>query len=83
MKKHFKKDDYDRIRNEILFYGFFEVTRKTLTGGLLLLWKNEVYVNIRSLSFDHMDYILRCDVLRTFKFTSFYGNFDKNLRYES
>lgn len=68
METRLKKGDGVKIINEVLFDGFFEVPREGLSSSLLLLWKSEINVDIRTLSLDHINYILRCDALGTFKF---------------
>lgn len=59
--------------------GFFSVNCKERSGGLALLWKEGVYVTIRSLSVGHIDAYIEGVEHVGFQFIGVYGNSETNL----
>lgn len=61
----------------------FAVDKIGMSGGLLLAWKNDLVVIIRSHSRYHIDAVISSDVFHFLHFTGFYGNPDTVQRVES
>ncbi|KAH7526808.1 hypothetical protein JRO89_XSUnG0053100 [Xanthoceras sorbifolium] len=63
----------DRLKNSLCFEGGFEVARVGLSDGLLLLWKDDIDVEIKSFSKGHIDSVINDAEGGRWRFTGFYG----------
>ncbi|CAM8902883.1 unnamed protein product [Rhodiola kirilowii] len=76
-----KRKAWERLRLQLGFRNCFAVDRFGLSGGLALLWKEGIDVNLRSYSRFHIDVDVKIE--KSFRFTLFYGNPVSNRRKES
>lgn len=65
------------------FDNYFAVDRIGMSGGLLLAWKDNLVVKIRSYSRYHIDVVISSDKFHFLHFIGFYGNPDAAQRVES
>lgn len=72
------------IKNKIGFSGLLCVSSLGLSGGLGLMWKDNITVDILSFSKNHIDAKITSDDLSLpWRFTGYYGNPERNRRRES
>ncbi|KAL5750383.1 hypothetical protein ACOSP7_024986 [Xanthoceras sorbifolium] len=62
------------------YYGSVHVDCEGKSGGLILLWKEDLEVTILSMSMGHIDANVKEGNGRYWRFTEFYGNSNLNLR---
>ena len=69
-----KKNAYlKRLRCHLGFNNLFIVPRRNLSGGLALLWMNELDLHIRTFSPRHIDVVVNPRIDDAWRFTGFYG----------
>ena len=73
--------NYVQIR--IQFDQKFFVERINRGGGLVLLWKNEIEVDVKSSSLNYIDVTINKNSEKPWRFTGFYGEPDTHKRFES
>lgn len=69
----------DRWKSYFGFDGLFVVDAVGSKGGLILMWRAPLDVNIKSFSIGHIDCVVRCDDVQ-WRFTGFYGHPEMGLR---
>ncbi|KAF7825238.1 ribonuclease H [Senna tora] len=78
METRFTKFEMERIKRQLNFDGLITVPcrgrGKSRAGGLALLWKQEVTIDLQSFSLNHIDVHIKDDSRDlTWRFTGFYG----------
>ena len=73
----------DELRWRLGFQNAFGVSSVGLSGGLVLLWKNNVTVDLKSYSKFHIDVWVTMENGRQWRFTGFYGEPVRARRKES
>jgi exonuclease III len=74
----------ESIKIKVGFTNLFGVDNVGKSGGLALLWNNEVNVEIQNYSRRHINAVVQLDgVAQAWKFTGFYGHPDTSKRRES
>lgn len=68
------------MRSKLGFRNGVEVACEGRRGGLLLLWKEEVPVSLKSFSRYHIDVAIATDDGHSFRLTSFYGDLVTHIR---
>uniref|UniRef100_A0A803PAC6 Reverse transcriptase domain-containing protein n=1 Tax=Cannabis sativa TaxID=3483 RepID=A0A803PAC6_CANSA len=75
MESRLAKHDVETLRLKLHFDSGLEVPRIGRSGGLILLWTNDVIVNLLSQSISHFDCYVSCSSQsKFFHFTCFYGS---------
>jgi hypothetical protein len=66
----------EMLRNTLGFAGCYAVDSDGLSGGIGLFWSNEVSVEIKNHSFNHIDALVQNSDLSSpkWRFTGFYGS---------
>ncbi|GLT27731.1 hypothetical protein SLA2020_027080 [Shorea laevis] len=77
------KRQMEQIRRRLVFQHCFTVDRSGRSGGVAVLWTNEVQLSLRSYSRNHIN--MGVDNLghHTWRFTGFYGYPERNRRRSS
>ncbi|XP_030502832.2 uncharacterized protein LOC115718003 [Cannabis sativa] len=70
----------NKIRVALNFPNGFEVPRRGLGGGLMLLWKDNIDVTLLNYSMNHITCYVQCDNIPKFHFSGFYGAAETQLR---
>lgn len=74
----------DRVRSRLGFENCFVVDCKGKSGGLILLWRDSIQVDIYNYSRHHINAMIRCSKdAHQWKFTGFYGHPEAAKRKES
>ncbi|XP_074347588.1 uncharacterized protein LOC141686452 [Apium graveolens] len=58
----------------------FTVEAQGRSGGLTLLWKDQIQVNLQSMSINHIDVVISIPDMQTWRMTGFYGEPNRNHR---
>ncbi|KAK1356400.1 putative endonuclease/exonuclease/phosphatase [Heracleum sosnowskyi] len=74
---------FENMKRALGFSNGIGVSRKGLSGGLALLWKEDVIVSLRSYSMTHIDAFVSGLNIPPWRFIGFYGNPDSGLRVHS
>lgn len=72
----------NKLKYRFHYSGCFSIDRVGLSGGLYLLWKDEVNVSIRNFSIHPIDANLSWNGYML-RFTRLYGQLDSSFRYET
>ena len=79
-----RKRRMERVRDRLGFTNGLVVPSRGHSGGLALLWKREVNLNIKSFSNFHIDAtITEVNTSLEWRITGFYGHPQTHLRHES
>ena len=68
-----KKSYLEKVRCRLKFDNLFVVPRRHQSGGLALLWRNELDLHIRTFSPHHIDAVVSPGIDDAWRFTGFYG----------
>ena len=68
-----KKNYLEKIRCHLKFDNMFIVPRRHQSGGLALLWMNDLDLHIKTFSPHHIDTVVNPRINDTWRFTGFYG----------
>ena len=71
------------VQSRIQFDQKFFVERINRGGGLVLFWKNEIEVDVKSSSLNHIDVTINKNSEKPWRFIGFYGEPDTHKRFES
>ena len=66
-------DKLEMIRCKLSFANKLVVPRRNRGGGIVLFWKRDLALTIKSYSFCHIDTIVNEGTLEAWRFTGFYG----------
>ncbi|XP_075655141.1 uncharacterized protein LOC142625348 [Castanea sativa] len=77
-----ERDGFRRLKRKINFQNGFEVPRIGLGGGLALLWRDNVDVDVQTSSPHHIDALINQNRV-VWRFIGFYGHLDTSQRGES
>ena len=84
METKLRKDKMELIRYKLGFSCMFVVDCVEQSGGLALLWGDEISVDIQNFSHRHINRIVMTPLLGLFwKFTGFYGHLDATKHHEA
>jgi hypothetical protein len=84
METKLRKEKMERIHYKLGFQILFVVDSVGKSGGLALLWGEDVVVDIQNYSHQHINGIMKMpNTSLCWKFTGFYGNLDATKRYEA
>ena len=73
----------EQVRRKIQFANKFVVPRPNQGGGLALLWKEEIKVDVQISSDNHIDVVVDQGMDDAWQITGFYGNPDSASREDS
>ncbi|TYI50186.1 hypothetical protein E1A91_D12G084400v1 [Gossypium mustelinum] len=71
---------FTRIRSMCRMESCVAVNSEGKSGGLALLWREGVKVEVQNFSKNHIDSLVSLEESEVIRFTSFYGNVDPNAR---
>ncbi|XP_017614083.1 uncharacterized protein LOC108459248 [Gossypium arboreum] len=74
---------FSRIRSICKMEGCMAINSKGKSGGIALMWKEGVKVDVQNFSNHHIDSLVTVDENEVIRFTGFYGQADPNLRSQS
>jgi exonuclease III len=84
METKLRKNRMDVVRYKLGFPNLFVVDSIGKSGGLALLWGDEIIVDIQNYSHRHINGVIKTPMVDVqWKFTGFYGHPDVNKRQES
>ncbi|PPD70334.1 hypothetical protein GOBAR_DD32787 [Gossypium barbadense] len=78
-----KANDFQRVQNRCKMENGLAVSFEGKSGGLTLIWRECVDVNIQNYSKFRIDTLVRYENNKSVHFTSFYGNVNSSLRNSS
>ena len=67
------EDRLMKLHDDLQFDDLWVVLRETMAGGLALLWRNSVQIDVDSSSLNHIDVIVDEGKENSWRFTSIYG----------
>ena len=76
MKTKLEKISMERIGRKMQFNNIFVVPRVNMAGGLALLWRDEINLDIQMYSNCHIDAFINNGVDDTWRFTDFYEDLE-------
>ncbi|KAL0409478.1 UNVERIFIED_CONTAM: hypothetical protein Sradi_1882200 [Sesamum radiatum] len=77
------KRRFEYLKNKFDMFGICSLASGR-SGGLILLWRNDTVVQLRTYSKDYIDVeIYDPDVQNRWRFTGFYGHPDANQRHQA
>lgn len=74
------KERMEWVRSRLKFHGMIVVEAEGRSGGLGLIWREDVDVNLLSLSINHIDVEIHITGNQPWRLTGFYGEPNRNLR---
>ncbi|KAK8359329.1 hypothetical protein V6Z12_A04G087900 [Gossypium hirsutum] len=74
---------FSRIRSMCKMEGCMAINSEGKSGGIPLIWKEGVKVDVQNFSNHHIDSLVTVDENEVIRFTGFYGQVDPNLRSQS
>ena len=72
-----------RIQNRLDYRHKFVVPRKNKACGLVLFWKDEFNLEVKTFLKNHIDTTINKNTEKEWRFTGFYGELDTHRRHES
>ena len=72
-----------QITNDLPYQGVFVVPSVGRSGGLAMIWKEEVNLHIQTYTQNHIDAIIYNNSGPAWRITGFYGQPDANRRHET
>ena len=69
-----EKTSMERIGRRMEFHNIFTVPRVNRGGGLALLWRDDISLDVQTYSDRHIDSFINHGVDNAWRFTSFYGD---------
>ena len=76
MEKKLEKILMERIGRKMQFKNIFVVPRVNMGGGLALLWREEIKLDIQTYSDCHIEAFINHGMDNAWRFTGFYGDPD-------
>ncbi|KAL1185195.1 hypothetical protein V6Z11_A01G098700 [Gossypium hirsutum] len=76
-------NSFSRIRSICRMEGCMAINSEGKSGGIALMWKEGVKVDVQNFSNHHIDFLVTFDENDAIWFTGFYGQADPNLRNQS
>ncbi|MBA0817826.1 hypothetical protein Gohar_022187, partial [Gossypium harknessii] len=76
-------NEFSRIQSRCRMGGCLAVNSEGKSGGLALMWREDVDVTIQTYSKFHIDSLIKLDNGEVIRFTGFYGHPNPNLRHHA